>query len=465
MKLLLVSANRERSPYPVFPIGLSSLVPPLTAAGHELEILDLCFSVEPERELTEALHRYAPDAVLLSIRNLDNVTWPGSRSYLNEVREAVAACRGSAPVILGGSGFSLMPEELLRHLGGDYGVVGEGEEILPLLLAALVRGDPVAGLPGVVTPERSGYAPPLPVSQIGSPDRRLFQLARYHREGGMANLQTKRGCPFGCVYCTYPLLEGTRVRLRPVSEVIAEVRGLSDDSGVDYLYFVDDIFNYPPDYALELCQAMTAAKLKVNWSAFINPQFVTGELMAAMVAAGCDAVEYGSDSGSPAMLRSLGKSFTVSHIRDASTLCHEQGVDFAHYILFGGPGESVETIDETFTLMDEVNPTAVIAMTGIRIYPGTALQRQAINEGLITAETPLLEPLFYISPPLRESLASLVTERAMARRSWVAPGLEINMSDAMLEALRSFPVRGPLWKLMKRLGRSRVRPMAGGDGR
>ena len=64
------------------------------------------------------------------------------------------------------------------------------------------------------------------------------------------------------------------------------------------------------------------------------------------------------------------------------------GVDFAHYILFGGPGETEETVLETFALMDEVAPTAVIAMTGIRIFPGTPLHRQALAEGIITPETP-----------------------------------------------------------------------------
>ena len=459
MRLLLVSANRERSPYPVFPIGLAYLAAPLAAAGHHLELIDLCFTSEPTRELADAIVRYRPHAILVSIRNVDNVTWPGSRSYLEGIREAVTICTGDAPVILGGSGFSLMPVELLDFLGGDMGVVGEGEEVIIPLLEILERGESPAGLPGVLLPGESSWLPPLPVRNIGGPDRTLFPLARYSREGGMANLQTKRGCPFGCVYCTYPLLEGSRVRLRPVGEVMAEIRELTELRGVEYLYFVDDIFNYPPDYALELCRAMVSGGVKVNWSAFINPQFVSPQQVDAMVAAGCDALEYGSDSGSAAMLRSLGKSFTVEQIRSASELCHQRGVDFAHYILFGGPGESVATIDETFANMDEVDPTAVIAMTGIRIFPGTPLHERAIADGIIGENTSLLEPAFYISPPLRHSLADLVTERALLRRNWVAPGLEINMSDAMLEALRSFPVRGPLWKLMKRLGRNRVRPM------
>jgi hypothetical protein len=178
-----------------------------------------------------------------------------------------------------------------------------------------------------------------------------------------------------------------------------------------------------------------------------------------MAAAGCDAVEFGSDSGSPAMLRNLGKSFGIEEIREASRLCREAGLDFAHYILFGGPGETPATVLESFTLMDEVMPTAAIAMTGIRVFPGTALYEQGIADGVIDRDASLLEPVFYIAPEVRESLCGIVTTEALARRFWVAAGLEINISDAMLDALRTFPVRGPLWKLMKRMGRSRIRPM------
>ena len=249
------------------------------------------------------------------------------------------------------------------------------------------------------------------------------------------------------------------MRLRPIPDIIAEIRALRDGYGVSYLYFVDDIFNYPMDFAADLCRAMVAAELNVNWSAFINPGFVTPALLEAMVAAGCDAVEFGTEAGPPVMVRKLGKSFGVAEVRDGSRFCRDLGVDFAHYILFGGPGECEATVRETFALMDEAGPTAVIAMTGIRIFPGTPLHRQALEEGVITPETSLLEPVFYLSAAIRDTLCDLVTEEAMKRKNWVAAGLEINISDAMLDALRHFPVRGPLWKLMKRLGKSRVKPM------
>lgn len=461
MDILLVSANREKSPYPVFPLGLSYLAGPLQARGHRLRVVDLCFAEDPESLLREELGSFAPEAVILSLRNIDNVTYPGFRSYLEGVKAVVDACRGHAPVIIGGSGYSLMPRELIEYLGGDYGVVGEGEEILPLLLDRLAMGASHQGLPGVLARGEQDYLPPAPVEKIGRPERGLFEVERYNREGGMANLQTKRGCPFSCIYCTYPILEGTRLRLRDVDDIIGEIRQLVEQNGAEYLYFVDDIFNYPVDFAEKLCRAIIASGISVSWSAFINPAFITPGLIRIMVEAGCDAFEFGTDSGSPVMLQNLGKSFTTADVREASALCREHGVDFAHYILFGGPGESEQTVLESFALMDEVAPTAVIGMTGIRIYPGTSLHRQALAEGVITTESSLLEPVFYLSPAVRDSLCDLVTAEAMKRRNWVVPGLEINMSDAMMAALRHFPVKGPLWKLMKRLGRNRVKPMAG----
>lgn len=459
MKLLLISANRERDPYPVFPIGLASLVKPLLETGHDLKALDLCFEQEPAPAISSLLDEFHPDAVVISLRNLDNVTWPDSRSYLDGVREIVAICRTQAITIIGGSGFSLMPVEVIAAVGAEYGIAGEGEQQLPKLLECLTTGRNPALLPGVVVSGATTWLPPQPVSNFGSPDRTLFDVGRYCREGGMANLQTKRGCPFGCIYCTYPLLEGRRIRLRPIREIIAEIRMLVETYGVSYLYFVDDIFNYPPDFAAELCRAIIAERFPVNWSAFINPDFITPELLQVMQEAGCDAVEYGSDSGSPRMLTALGKSFTAESIRRSSRLCRDRGMDFAHYMLFGGPGECRETVLESFALMDEVEPTAVIAMTGIRIYPNTAIERAALRDGIIRTGESLLDPVFYISPVIKDDLCQLVTEEALKRRNWIVPGLEVNISSAMLDAIRRFPVKGPLWKLMGRLGRSRVRPM------
>ena len=459
----MISANRERDPSPVFPLGLAYLAGPVEAAGHTSRLLDLCFAEDVPAAVTRALDELRPDVVLVSIRNLDNVTWPASRSYVEGVREVVALCRERAAVVLGGSAFSLEPLSLLAATGATCGVVGEGESVLPLLLERIEAGAPLHGLPGVVVAGGGEPAPPRIPSSVGTPSRDLFDVSRYLVEGGAANVQTKRGCPFSCVYCTYPVLEGAAVRSRPAAEVVRELRALVDDHGVDYVEFCDDIFNFPEAAARDLCDAMIAADLRLSWSAFVNPGHLDARLLDRMVRAGCDAVELGTDSGSPAMLRSLGKSFTVDEVRAASRLCRDAGIASAHYLLFGGPGENDATISESVALMDELAPEAVIVMIGIRVYAGTELHGIAVREGVVAEDQCLLDPVFYPGEAALRGIAQRIADEAARRRTWIVPGLDVNTSTGVLEMLRRRQERGPLWKILGRRStwRGRARNVTG----
>ena len=257
MKILLISVNRERMPFPVFPLGLAYIAKVLREAGRQIEVMDLCFSQEVSADIESTLHRFQPDLIGISLRNLDNLTYPTSASYIKEVEEVIGICRqyGSSQLVIGGSGYSLAPKELLQHFDVDFGIVGEGEEVFLQLVNNLGQGDPISPSPHLLIKEK-----PFPsliegarVFPVPSPDRSLFETHRYLEEGGMGNIQTKRGGPFSCIYCTYPLLEGKKVRLRKTEEVVEEIHHLVEE-GVDYIYFVDDIFNYPPSYAEALCR-------------------------------------------------------------------------------------------------------------------------------------------------------------------------------------------------------------------
>ena len=462
MKILLISVNREKMPYPVFPLGLAYLAKGLREEGHSIQILDLCFSGEVSSELKNCLSQYQPDLIGLSLRNLDNLTYPISLSYLKEVEEVVELCRQSslAKLIIGGSGYSLAPKELLQHFDVDFGIVGEGEEVFLQLVKSLEKGDSIPASPHLLT---KGGSVPISIEgarvfPIEAPDRTLFETCRYLEKGGMANIQTKRGCPFSCIYCTYPLLEGKEVRLREAEEVVKELRQFEQE-GVDYVYFVDDIFNYPPSYAETLCREMIQQKVKIKWSAFVNPGFLTEDLLKWMREAGCSGIEFGTDSGSSRMLKSYRKSFTIEDVLKSSRSCSTLGINHCHYILFGGPGEDEETIQESFQLMDQLSPTAIIAMLGIRIYPGTEMERIALSQGVIHQESHLIYPHFYISPLLGGRLEQLVREKALERNRWIVPGLEINISQNLMEQIRKFQIRGPLWELVGRMKRPRVRPL------
>jgi radical SAM superfamily enzyme YgiQ (UPF0313 family) len=462
MRILLVSVNRERMPYPVAPLGLAYIAGALKQAGHDVRAIDLCFSTANEQDLQRIVEDFPPDTIGISLRNLDNLTYPTSISYLPELEETVAIMRRltHAPIVIGGSGFSLAPLPMMQRVDLDYGIVGEGEEGMVELVGRLEEGASPEGIPGVFIKGKENFILPVPMVSFHAPDRSILDNARYLKEGGMANLQTKRGCPFDCIYCTYPLLEGKRCRTRAVQEVVQELKQLQAEQGVDYIYFVDDIFNYPGDYTAALCQEMIAQGVAVKWTAFVNPRFLTAEICALMAKAGCQGLELGIDTGSAKMLKAYGKGFEKENIARAARYCQEAGLPFAVYLLLGGPGEDEATLQESFSLMDRLSPTAVIVMLGIRIYPDTALQEIAVQEGLIARNDNLLEPRFYISPLIGAArLIAVITEAAMARQGWIVPGLEINISVPLMEEMRKFGLRGPLWELAGRMRRPRMRPL------
>ena len=463
MKVLLISVNREKMPFPVFPLGLAYIAKALRDEGHQIEVMDLCFSQEVSADLKSVLHRFRPDVVGISLRNLDNLTYPASISYLKEVEEVLGICRQStsAQLVIGGSGYSLAPKELLQHLDVDFGIVGEGEDVFPQLVRSLEGDKPISSSSCLLVKEEacSLLIEGARVFPIQSPDRSLFETNRYFEEGGMGNIQTKRGCPFSCIYCTYPLLEGKKVRLRKTEDVIEEIQHLTG-RGVDFVYFVDDIFNYPASYAGDLCREMIRRKIEVKWTAFVNPGFLDETLLELMKEAGCMGVEFGTDSGSPRMLGNYKKSFTQEDIIRSSKVCSKLKVNHCHYLLFGGPGEDEKTIEESFHLMDQLGPTAVIAMLGIRIYPGTEMEQLSLSRGVIHQDSNLIYPHFYISPALGGRLNEVIQEKALARKRWIVPGLEINISQNLIEQIRRFRIRGPLWELVGRMNRPRVKPLA-----
>lgn len=459
MRIFLVSVNREVTPEPVAPLGISYVAGAARAHGHEVALLDLCFSRDVEADIDLAVRRLSPDLIGISIRNVDNLTYPASVSYLGEIRAAAAALTRAShvPIVAGGAGFSIFPEQLLAELGIEYGVIGEGEETFCLLARYLGEGAMVPRLPNLIRRGESAEGvrrQAAPFARNGRPARDLLENTRYRELGGTSNLQTKRGCPFRCLYCTYPHIDGASPRLRPPGEVVDELVSMVEKGGLNEVFFVDDVFNWPPDHAMEICEEIAARTLRVAWTCFATPLGMTPELARAMKRAGCRGVEFGVDTASPTVLRSLGKPFGPEEIRRAARACREAGLPAAHYLIFGGPGETASTVAETFAFYDDLDPQAVLAFLGIRIYPGTPLRKVAAADGVIAEDEDLLMPRFYISPGIgAEVLTAAVRAHAGVRPNWVVPGLEIRAEPGLLARLRRTGHRGPLWGLLPRARR------------
>ncbi len=359
MRVLLISANVEKLPDPVAPLGLACLSSALKYQGHDVHCLDLCFEENIESAMEKSLSNFAPEVIGLSLRNVDNVSYPHTVSYLPFYRGLVERCRqlSRAPIFLGGSGFTLMPEAILRYLDADGGAGGEGEEAFPRALMA-IAGDSTPPIHGLI--RRGSGHPPRPawiedLDSLPPPDWSGLDLKQYFSRGGMGNLQTKRGCPFRCIYCTYPLIEGQNIRLRSPEKVAQDAEVLIR-LGVANAFIVDNIFNCPESHAQEVCRTFIRKGIPLQWSCYAHPAHFSPALAANMRDAGCTGVEFGTDSGSPAVLANLGKDFTPRDIERASLCAGEAGLEVCHRLSRGAPGETDQTLQEKSALMGKVAP-------------------------------------------------------------------------------------------------------------
>jgi len=457
LRVLLISANTEQRPDPVFPLGAAYMVAVAERAGHTVDSFDCCFEATPRRALIAKLAEFAPDVVGLSLRNLDSSAYPDNTSYIEDYRGLVEVIRAhsDAAIVLGGAGFTVAPRALMAVLPADIGVVGEGEVAFPWLLERLAERAPIATTAAFRCEPAGRGVCVTPAARLsvlddgGTPLRARFDWRAYHERGGALNVQTKRGCTFECVFCSYPQLEGSKVRMRSPRAVVDEIAAARAEHGVRHWFFVDNIFNLPPRHAKAICAELVDRRIDIEWSAYLNPRFVDDELCALMARSGCKAIEFGTDSGAPTMIANLRKEFEVDDLRRTSALCHKYRLKFCHSLIFGGPGETAATVEETIALMDELKPTAVIAMTGIRVLPGTGMVEIALRDGQMHPDDSLLWPTFYVSPGLEDALIERIDAYARRRTNWIVPGLGIKTNVAVLRKLRDRHIKGQLWRLLR----------------
>jgi len=446
MRVLLISPNTLRVPYPVYPIGLDYVAGSIDPR-HQVRIADM--NVFSLNDLAALLVEYPPRIIGISCRNLDNTDAADPQFFIRACRELVdwLRARTSALVVCGGSGFTIMPEEVFPAVGADYGLIGEGERF-GLLVDAVDQEREVTEIPGVIDRVEATEMPP---PWAGDRQRR-FQpdISRFYRQrGGMLNLQTKRGCVFQCIYCPYPRIEGSRHRLNRPEEV-AETAKLLEDAGARYIFLTDSAFNSDVEHSLTVARAFRERGLSIPWGGFFAPIRLPENYFAVMADCGCKHAEFGTEALSPAMLSTYRKPFQVADIFQAHQRAREAGINTAHYFLFGGPGESEKTVAESLDNIENLARAALFFFIGIRIYPRTKLYEIAVNRGKITAERKMLEPVFYRPSAIDlADIETLVTRRANGRMNWIV-GSGGEKSAEIVARMHKRGHSGPLWELLAR---------------
>lgn len=433
MQVLIVATNRERLPDPVLPLGAALIAAAARDQGHAVHLWDAGRD-GTWAELAAVATALEPMVIGVSLRNVDDTAWPQARSCLDDQQAAVATLRQACPralIVLGGSAFSLFPEAYLARLGGDVGVVGEGEAAFASILAEVVAGGRPSGI-------RRGRV----AARWLRPAYDLVDAVGYLRESGSINIQTKRGCDQGCAYCTYPGLEGRLGRCRPPAEVVADVEHLVAVHGAGHLFVVDNVFNHPRDAALACCAALAQGS-RVPWSAFVTPAGFDQAMADAMVRAGCVGVDIGADAVDATTLAGLGKPFAPEAVPACITACKRAGLKVGVSLILGGPGETLASLERGREILARAQVDAIFALLGVRVFPHTPLHRRLRAQGW---DVPVgLEPVFYLEEAVRDDLLAWARIQAAVDRRWHFPGLRDPSHGVAQRWVRSQGGLGPLW--------------------
>lgn len=444
---------------PVMPIGACIVAHAAERAGHSVYFLDLMFTKAPLAEIESALACCKPDAVGLSVRNIDNNDMRGTVCYMNDLLNVVDVIRKKtvAPIIMGGAALGVMPEQILRLAPDSIAVVGDGEMVFPQLLDRISRNENCSDLPGVACIKNgvfhlnssavSGFS-----TTCAAPDyQRWLNIPAYRSRMATVPVQTKTGCLFQCVYCTYPKIEGNTWRLKEPASIADAVVRLAA-AGLRDIEFVDSVFNAPLGHAMEVCAALARAGHKARLQCLeMNPRDFDDPLVTAMERAGFTGMGITLESAADPVLLGLRKGFTSLDVHHAAEVVRRHRIPCAWIFLLGGPGETRETIRETLQFAGKyIRPKDVAFFnTGIRIYPGTELESIARTQGVLSLPPEeMLSPVFYVSPDVEAEWMDRELKSAMnSRMNFInMDTLGHSFLPAIHRISHKLGLRPPLWR-------------------
>jgi lipid biosynthesis B12-binding/radical SAM protein len=441
MKIMLISANVASTPYYVYPLGLGMIASALKNAGHEVRQIDFLQSSMSLELIENEIRSFSPGLVGISMRNIDNVNLLNEQRYVDAVEQIVRRVHNltKVPVVIGGSGFSIMPEAVLNKVGADYGIVGEGESLMVQFAGDAEKGS----YPETRCIRASKYMSGIEIpSTCYDPDIMQFYL----KSGNIASVQTKRGCNHKCIYCSYPLLEGSSIRMRDPILVADDIEILINDHKASYIFFTDSVFNDDDGAYLEVIHEMKKRHINIPWTAFFKPEGLIDEHILLMKETGLKAVEIGADATTDTTLKRLGKPFRFSDIAECNDLFTKHQVATAHFYMFGCPGETRDTVIEGLENIKSLKKTVSFIFMGIRILPNTILHRIALDEELVSKNDSLLESVYYIAPGIeKEWLEKTLTDGFSGIRNCVFPP---DAMDGSLQFLHKLGYSGSLWDML-----------------
>ena len=379
MRVLLINPYYPISETPSPPLGLAFLAAALENAGHEIRILDLVVYPYTKEQLAESLKTFDPQFVGATAVTMN----------FNHATRVIRDVKALAPdifTVMGGPHVTFCARETLEACPEiDFIVLGEGELTLVELVRACQNNSPLGSIKGLAYRDRGRpvlNTPKNPIQDIDSlpePARHLIPLGRYRALGLPISMTTSRGCPFRCIFCVGRKMVGARVRYRNPRKVVDELAYLST---LDFhqINIADDLFTASKKHCLAVCDEIIRRQLKFQWTSFARVDTVSRPVLERMKQAGCSAVSFGVETGSPEVLTTIKKGITLDQVVQAVNMCNEVGVTPQASFILGLPGETLQTLRQTVAFAEQLKNMGVLhGYHLLAPFPGTDVRENSQN--------------------------------------------------------------------------------------
>ena len=402
-KLLMIQSYMGRNQPVSFPIALASLAPYLQDR-YELNGFDPNVYPNPEEELHLRLKSFNPDIIAVSLRNIDttnifdpHIYYKGFLATIKGIREI----NRDIPLIVGGAGFSLFAQRILiDNPQIDFGVYLEGEETFPELLENLNDPSKVKGIycrdnGNIVF---TGTRDLVSLEDAPLPKWDLFDVDRYRAYPFPFGIETKRGCAFHCVYCSYFVLHGKKIRCKRPERVVEEISELRRRHSVKHICFLDSVFNVPDEHAMAVLKLMKKEVSDVKWLGYVSEKGITAEFARLAMETGLRVFVFSLDAFTDKCLKLMGKDTTVKGVNQAiDILKNTPRAEIGFNFFVNGPGYTYGTLAALFWFLIKTKlkfrnrfRLLKVKFGYIRIEPGTPIYRSALQNGDIPADLDIL---------------------------------------------------------------------------
>lgn len=367
----------------LLPIGLCSLHALLRSRNIPVNLANL--SGLPDRTITTLLRQLKPTIVGLS-------QWTHNRHATIRLAGLVKQTLPGCLVMLGGGHATHQADLILQqHPEVDLIIPGEAEQTLLKLLEAISNGTELHNIPGLVL-RQNGQIRHTGLQPAWKELDLLPFPASYLREALYTDAQTQaefisssRGCPAACNFCASPSFWGRRIRYRSAASVAQEMRFIREQFGLIYLSLRDDTFTADRRRTIAFCKELIEQRVNVFWNCQSRVEAIDQETLGWMRRAGCECIQLGVESGSPTILKQLGKRITPEQVVKAADLIHAAGLQLSIFLITAIPEETDKDRLQTIELTRRIRPDD-LQVAPLAYYPGTALYDDAVAQGTLAAD-------------------------------------------------------------------------------